>query len=181
MACHYFYDLPVYRLSSDAYCAVRAKHIDKVVFRLGTPDEAALQHRERLNPRVNDGFRDHLQHTYGGCWVFNEIIGYIRLHFLGAQVRGEYFAVAKKRIVRTRTKTFEYRTWKLAPEVAIEEPYGTHEVLTAIHQYIADCRRELPKRVIETSRFDALSPFVDWGSLWTSSAVVRSANPQASG
>lgn len=170
MACRYFYDLPVYRLSSDEYYAARDKYIDEVLFRPGTPDEIPLRQREKLNPRANDGFRDHLQSAYGGCWEFNEIIGYIRLHFLGSQIRGEYFAVAKRRIVRTRTKTLEYRTWKLAPEVDIEQPYGTSEVLDAIHEYIADCRKELPKRFIDTSRFDTIAPFVDWGSLWRSDA-----------
>jgi hypothetical protein len=170
MSCRYFYDLPVYRLSSDAYYAARDGYIDGVIFRPGTPDEAALRQREKLDPRTNDGFRDHLQRAYGGCWEFNEVIGHIRLHFLGSQVRGEYFAVAKKRIVRTRTKTLEYRAWKLAPEVDIKQPYGTQEVLHAIYEYIADCKKELPKRFIDTSRFDPIAPFVDWGSLWRSDA-----------
>ena len=170
MACRYFYDLPAYRLASDAYYAARDRHIDEVIFRPGTRDEAALRQQEKRNPRVNDGFRDHLQRAYGGCWEYNEIIGYIRLHFLGAQVRGEYFAVARKRVVRTRNKILEYQTWKLAPEVDIERPYGTQQVLAAIYEYIADCRKKLPKRFIDTSRFDSLAPFVDWGSLWHADA-----------
>ena len=170
MTCRYFYDLPVYRLSSKAYYAARDKYVDEVLFPPGSPNEAALREREKRDPRVNDGFRDHLQRAYGGCWEFNEIIGHIRLHFLGSQVRGEYFAVARKRIVRTRTKTFEYRAWKLAPEVEIEQPYGTREVLYAVNEYIADCKRELPKRFIDTSRFDSIAPFVDWGALWRSDA-----------
>jgi hypothetical protein len=54
-------------------------------------------------------FLDHLEMRYGGPWNFNEIIGFIRLHFLGSQIRGEYFAVTDltgsfctKRNVRNR-------------------------------------------------------------------------------
>ncbi len=110
--------------------------------------------------------RNHLTEKYGGCWQFNEIIGYIKLDFLGSQIRGEYFAVDRKRIVRTRTKTFEYKTWKLAPEIDIEQPYGTGEVLGAIQRYIQACKAELPKRFIDTSNFDKLAPHIDWGTLY---------------
>jgi hypothetical protein len=157
-----FYDLPVYRLSRDAYYAARDTHIEKVLFRTGTSDEQAMREREKLNPRINDAFRNHLECSFGGCWEYNEIIGYIRLHFLGSQVRGEYFAVLKKRVTKTRTKTFEYKTWKLAPEVDVEHPYGTIEVLQAIRQYIEDCKKEVPRRYIDTSRFEVLAPHVDW-------------------
>lgn len=166
MTINYFFDLPVYRLTADAYYSARSHYIDKVLFRPGSPDEPCLREQDRNNPRDKDWFRDYLGKTYGGCWEFNEIIGYIRLHFLGSQVRGEYFSVNKKRIVRTRTKRLEFMTWKLAPEVEIEPPYGTVEILDAIYQYINDCRREVPARYIDTSKFDTIAPFVDWESLF---------------
>lgn len=166
MASWYFCDLPVYRLPEERYYAERDTFIDQIIFRSGLPDEAILRQRERRDATVNDGIRDHLQRTYGGCWRFNEVIGQIRLHFLGTQVRGEYFAVGKQRIVRTRTKTLEYRTWKLAPEIDIAAPYGNSEVLGAIRQYIADCQKQLPKRFIDTSMFEALAPHVDWAAVF---------------
>ena len=169
MAPWYFCDLPVYRLPEERYYAERDTFIDQIIFRSGSPDEAILRQRDRRDPKVNDMIRDHLQKTYGGCWRFNEVIGQIRLHFLGTQVRGEYFAVGKQRIVRTRTKTLEYRTWKLAPEIDIAAPYGNSEVLGAIRQYIADCQRELPKRFIDTSMFEALATQVNWVAVLSAS------------
>ena len=166
MTCRYFYDLPVYRLRRDEYYAARDKYIDQTLFQPGTPEEPNLRQHENSNPRSNDTFRDHLVRVYGGCWEFNEIIGYIRLHSLGSQVRGEYFAVAKQRIVKTRKKTLECITLKLAPEVDIEPPFGTTEVLTAVQQYIRDCKMELPKRFIDTSNFDKLSPYINWETLF---------------
>jgi hypothetical protein len=158
----YFYDLPVYRLARDAYYKARDEYIDNVLFPPGSPHLAALRAREKDDPNANTAMRDHLERSYGGCWEFNEIIGHIRLHFLGSQVRGEYFAVAKSRIVRTRTKTFEYRTWKLAPEVEIEPPYGQVEILSAVRSYIEDCRRAVPRRFIDTTMFEAVAPHLDW-------------------
>ena len=166
MAWRYFFDLPVYRLPRDKYYEDRNAYIENALFFPGSSDEAYLRQRDKADPHRNDAHRDHLERSYGGCWEFNEIIGYIRLHFLGSQVRGEYFAVAKQRIVRTRTKTLEYRTWKLAPEIDIEPPFGTAEVLSAIRQYIDDCKDEVPKRYIDTSIFDTLAPHVDWGALY---------------
>jgi hypothetical protein len=161
----HFYDLPVYRLAEDRYYAERDAYIEAVIFGPGTPEEAVLRERERRDPRANDLIRGHLQRTYGGCWRFNEVIGYIRLHFLGSQVQGEYYTVGKKRIVRTRAKTLEFCTWKLAAGVEVEAPFGTNEVLAAIRKYIADCRCELPKRVIDSSMFDVLAPHVDWAAV----------------
>src|ERR1035437_4606616 len=97
MACRYFYDLPVYRLPSAEDYSTRSAHIEAMVFQVGTAYEPALRLREKTDPRANDAFSAHLEHIYGGCWEFNEIIGYIRLHFLGSQVRGEYFAAGKRR------------------------------------------------------------------------------------
>ncbi len=57
---------------------------------------------------------EHLNNKYGGTWEFNEVIGHIKLHFLGNQIRGEYWKVNAKRIVKTRSKTLEYATHKLA-------------------------------------------------------------------
>lgn len=125
-----------------------------------------MKQREKDDPRCFITIRDHLVRKYGGCWEFNEIIGYIQLHFLGDQIRGEYFTVDAKKVVRTRKKTLEYKTHKLAAEVDIESPHGTPEILTAIRRYIEGCKAELPYRLIDTENFDTLAPHVDWAALW---------------
>ena len=122
-------------------------------------------------PPLGAGFfinalRSHLEKSYGGAWNYNEIIGYIRLHILGTQIRGEYFAVNKKRILRTRNRQLEFKTWKLAPEVEIQDPFNDTNILAAIYQYIDDCRRELPSRFIDSEVFDGLSGFVNWERLF---------------
>src|SRR4051812_19282331 len=95
-----FLDVPVYRLPLPEYDRQQKAYIKKAFGPMVLPNDAA--------------FRDHLWRVYGGCWRFNEVTAYIRLYFLGGQVRGEYFAIRRKRIVRTRHKQFEYVTHKLA-------------------------------------------------------------------
>ena len=85
---------------------------------------------------------------------------------MGTQVRGEYFAVNKKRLVRTRTKTLEFRTWKLAPEVEIQLPVSRHRILTTVRKYLDDCERELPGRYVDRGPFETLAPHVNWLALF---------------
>lgn len=165
----YFYELPVYRVSEDSYYSARNAFIEENIFHPGEPQEAFKRDFYKKNPDREIQFRDHLEKAYGGCWRFNEIIGYIQLHFLGSQVRGEYYSVSRKRIIRTRKKQFEFQTWKLAPEVEIEPPYGNLEILAAVREYIEDCKKEIPKRVIDTSTFDVVAPFIDWVAIFKKS------------
>ncbi len=162
MSTQYFFDVRVYRLPSERYYRERDEYVDSVLFPIDSPYTQSLREREAADPNCNVAIRDHLQRSYGGCWTFNEVIGQIRLHFLGSQVRGEYFAVRKKRIVRTRTKVLEFQGQKLAPEVEIPHPYTSQGIYFAVLGYLADCRTELPKRYVDTELFEVIGKHVDW-------------------
>jgi hypothetical protein len=146
-----FFDVPVYRLPQDEYNRQLGAFVER-----------------SLHPQLRDNsfMRQHLFDSYGGCWRFNEIIGYIRLYFLGSQVRGEYFAVRRKRQVRTRHKRLEWQTHKLAPEVTIEQPITNMSVAGAVRQYLEDCKRELPRRHVDLSVFEVVASHVCWRDLW---------------
>jgi hypothetical protein len=105
----YFYDLPVYRLPSSQYYDGMNKYVTD------HPEMMGEFYRREPDLKITEDIR--LRKKYGGRWDYNEIIGFIRLHFLGTQIRGEYCAVNAKRITRTRNKVFEYKTHKLAPEI----------------------------------------------------------------
>lgn len=150
----YVYDLPVYRLTEEAYNEQREAWIaDRVARIAGISDERATSFRATL-------FVD-----YGGAWRFNEIIGYLRLHVLGTQIRAEWWRVNATRIVRTRKKQFEERGWKLAAETEIDPPRDSPAILKAIREHLQDCREELKGRHIDVSTFEALAPLVDWAQL----------------
>jgi hypothetical protein len=165
MSICYFYDVTVYRLDEKTYYSKRAIFIDEALFPKHSSDSDALRKRDNDNPRENMGFRDHLGRIYGGCWRFNETIGFIRLHFLGSQIRGDYFSVVRKRIVRTRTKTFEYRTWKLAPEIDLPAHGSNEDIFRTVLEYLSDCRNELPRRYIDAGLLEFIGPYIDWKRL----------------
>jgi len=170
-----FLDIPVYRLPEAAYYSQREKFAENGIEPMlhGLGDQAAnSKHKSMI-----ENAREHLNDVYGGIWRFNEIIGYIRLHFLGSQVRGEYFAVRRKRLARTRHKQFEWVTHKLAPEVEIETPLCDATIEAAVGRYLDDCEREVPRRYIDHSVLDVLKPYIRWYDLWATENPFRPNRP----
>jgi len=157
-----FFDVPVYRLPSERYYNERDAYIDRMIFRPNDKSSPWLREYYKVHRDDYIRFHDHLVHRYGGPWNYNEIVGYIRLHFMGSQIRGEYFSVERKRIVRTRTKIFAHRTHKLAPEISIPAGAGNDDIFRLIKEYLKDCQREVPRRCIDTELLDVIGPYVDW-------------------
>ncbi|QWF69667.1 hypothetical protein KEF85_09785 [Methylomonas paludis] len=157
MNCQYFFDIPVYRLTKEAYEAQRQAYIE------------ANCKTDNIN------LKDYHFNKFGGCWRYNEIIGYIRLHFLGDQIRGEYFRIKAKRITKTRKKTFEFDTWNLAPEIGLTDltpelevsQLTNDQIYSVVKEYIDECRKELSKHsYIDTEVFDNIGEFIDWVGLY---------------
>jgi hypothetical protein len=159
---HYFFDIPVYRIKEDQYYLERDAHLERILY---PPDASWAEELRELHKREPDTARPHIERSFGQ-WIYNEIIGYIRLHFLGDQIRVEYFSVTKKRIVRTRTKIFEYQTWKLARELDVPSDASSKHIYALVKQYLSDCGRQVPKRHIDTTMLDAIGPYVDWRRLY---------------
>ena len=166
MTVRYFFDVPIYRLAEDRYNREREAHIDQMMYPPDSPYSAAMRERDVADPNHGVGVRDHLQRSYGGCWRFNEVIGHIRLYFLGSQVRGEYYGVNRKRIVRTRTRILEYRAWKLASEIEVPFPITSKGVHCTVSKYLEACKAELPGRHIDTELFEAMASYVNWRKLF---------------
>ena len=160
----YFFDVPVYRLPEDKYYREMEQHVDRTLF----PPEDSLSNSLRemdISGAVdNTALRGHIAKKYGGCWLFNEIVGYIRLFFLGSQVRGEYFAIGQQRMHRTRHKIFELKSLKLAPEVEIVDLTSNAAIFSAVLEYLSHCRKELKGRHIDSTSFEEFGRFVDWQS-----------------
>lgn len=174
---NHFLDVPVYRLPERDYYQQRdeftAKHMIPVLRSYG--DEAA---NPKYQPDITRA-REHFIDVFGGIWRFNEIVGYVRLHFLGSQVRGDYFAIRRKRMARTRHKQFEWITHKLAPEVEIEAPVTNATVQAAVRRYLEECKREVPRRYVDLSGFEVLAPHICWYDLWATENPFGPNRPKA--
>jgi hypothetical protein len=107
-----------------------------------------------------------LHRKFGGCWAYNEIIGYIKLHFLGSQIRGEYVGRRSARLYRNGKRQFEYITHKLAPEINIPYSASSERIFQIVRSYLDACKKELPRRHIDTELLETIGPFIDWRRLY---------------
>jgi len=103
MSDKYFFDIPVYRIREEEYYEQRETYISEKLLE-GPLTKKEYEKFYSDNPGLKRKAEDHLIKVFGGPWTFNEIIGYIRLYFTGSQLRGEYWKVDAKRIVKTRKK-----------------------------------------------------------------------------
>lgn len=159
----YFFDIPVYRISPEAYQAIlEAKHAGL---------ETDVHHRflkANLALPVHDRA---LIDSLGGSWMYNEIVGYIRLHLIGSQIRGEYFEKSNLRV--SRKVQFKYKTHKLAPELELPLTKKNADIYSVILQYLQSCKHELPKkRYLDTSIVETIGSLVNWKKLFTALLIV---------
>lgn len=164
-----FLIIPVYRISSEKYYQQREAFVEKHLYNSNNEElnELARQvHKEQPNVKLQSQYI--LRNSYGSVWDFNEIIGYIKLHFVGNQIRGEYWAVKAKRIVKTSKKSFEYKTHKLAAEMTISRDLDNNEIFEVVTQYIDRCRKELKNRYVDDAQLKKIGEFVDWRKLMES-------------
>lgn len=160
-----FFDVPIYRLPEDKYYAEREKYIDKMMYGTDPEERRSKEEFYERNPDNKINFEDHLQKSFGGPWTFNEIIGYIRLYFLGTQIRGELWMVNKKRLVRTRKKLILWQSHNVSYEERIPFSATNEEVFEAILTYLDRAKKEVKGRVIDTAKLEALGKYVDWNGL----------------
>jgi len=165
----YFYDLPVYRLPSSEYYDKMNQYVADHMY-IGSPSlKKMTEDFYQKEPGLKNAADSRLCKKYGGPWDYNEIIGYVRLHFLGTQVRGEYWAVNAKRITRSRKKLFEYKTHKLAPEIDLHWELDSSAIFNRILEYLDMCRKELRDRYIDDENLLRIGPYVNWKSLYEDS------------
>lgn len=161
----FFYDIPVYCLPEDQYYAERDRHVDLNMYGTHPEDRKTRQAFYERNPDNKINFENHLRKSFGGPWIFNEVVGYIRLHFLGAQVRGELWMVDKKRFVKSRKKLILWKSHEVSCEEAFPFTASNEQVYHAILRYLDRVKKELNGRVVDTTLFELTGKFFDWNSL----------------
>jgi hypothetical protein len=160
MSSVYFHDLPIYRVTQEAYRKRQEKVVSAFFERSYAGLSIAAKDRREVLERMNQDYYD--RH---GPWRFNEIVGYVHLYFDGNQVLGAYFETRQKKKVLSRRKVFVWRTHKLAPELDVPRNATNAQVLETILEYVNDCRRELPRRFIDDEWLRTVGPYVDWNAL----------------
>jgi hypothetical protein len=168
-----FFDVPIYRVSQDQFDAEFERFIEKQSE--GMDQKVVAKQKEYLEQnRQEDGLRrDRMLHSFGGPWQFNEIVGHIRLHFLGNQVRGTLWMIDKKRVNRTRKKQFSVLTHKVVAELGIPRRATNQEVYETILKYLNSARKKLRRRFVDTRVFERIGRFVDWNAMREENSLGR--------
>lgn len=162
---NYFYDIPVYRLEKEKYYKELEEYKEVPLFGLNENEIKLKKEFYQKYPDRKILFEEHLNNVFGGTWEYNEIIGYIKLYFVGNQIRGEYFQIDKKRIRKTRTKHFKWETDKLVPEISFYKNQTNEEIFMNICKYLNDCKKELKNRYLDLDNFLKIGKYIDWKSL----------------
>ena len=153
----YFFEIPVYRLSENAYQKEEEK------FLLKFHNKVHLKNG-KVNSNISYNQFKENSCLYRDTWRYNEIIGYIRLYIMGYQIRGEYYQHNVTRIYKTRTKHYKLKTQKLATEITLL--HKTNEnIYQSIVRYINKCNAELVKRYIDVETFYQIGKYIDWNGL----------------
>lgn len=166
----YFMDLPVYRLPEEQYSGDRDAWVETMFQKYRyKPQSPPIPEMEQRLLEIETSARVQLAESYGGAWQYNEVVGYLQLHFVGTQVRAEEYRTKCKKLVRTRRKLFVWNTWNVAPETELPRNGSSTEIYQAILEHVANCRHELPGRFIDSKYLELLGPFVDWAGLLAAS------------
>lgn len=153
----YFAEIPVYRVPHDQYFADRAAFAER-----------ELERQEAMGPfveRLRIQALEHWKENYGGGWRYNEITHFIRLYILGTQIRGELWKTQAKRIVKSRTKKFVQYQGKFVSERELPLSQGNPAISDFISQFLDRWEEKLAPRYVDRSAFQALLPYIDWGTL----------------
>jgi hypothetical protein len=164
-----FFELPIYRTSEEEFYREVQKFIDKQFSNLNDFSKDFLQN----NSEEKLGWEQGQRKEYGSIWEYNDIIGYIKLFFYGTQVRGGYWSVTAKRIVKTNKKDFICKDWSFGPAISVHRENDSLGVCNRIIELIDYFKKELKKRFIDTSKFDAISPYIDWKRLYDEYRLVQ--------
>jgi hypothetical protein len=157
---NFFFEIPVYRLSEEKYYKDMDDHINKhELF------QKSMDPFYQRNPDLKSQYMDYTKKKFGGMWLYNEIIGYIRLCVSGSQILGWYCQNAAKKQCKTRKKQFEYVTYKLTPELDLPWDVNSEDIYLVLLEYLKNCKNELRNRFIDSSNFEKIGPFVDWKKL----------------
>lgn len=156
----HLFDITVYRIPKELYSKQQNDYVKKNIPDYDADELFANVHDDKTKQKINEAsyyFKD-----FGGGWRYNEIIGYLRIHKFGNQIRAEYWQTDAKRIVKTRKKQFIIKSAKLVPEVKIKNTASNDDIKQAIDTCIDRCNGKLSKRHLDLTDYNNLLKHVNW-------------------
>ncbi len=156
----YFYEIPIYR------CNIK-KHTDEFdKERKGFTDFFLRHGGDQLPDHSLQKSIQRFEERQWYPWLYNEIIGYIRIFTCGTQIRGETWFIDAKRIRRDLKRKRLFYFGK-AFEMDVNIGDSSAEIFKLIITEIKNLYKEKPYkgRYIDITLFLNIGPFVDWKGL----------------
>ena len=144
------FELPVYRVSKAKY----NNEYQKFYKKRKTPCFDPLR-EEKVNSA--------LCKTYGGDWEYNDIVGYLKFHKFGNDIRCAYYKGYNKKAVRNGKRSFEIVDDSIL-KITINKSYQNNQIIKEVKEIIKSCKAmdEFKNRFIDTKAFDNMVNFIDW-------------------
>ncbi len=160
---YYFFEIPIYRCSPEQF----RDEQDSIKNSIIEKDKVEYYSNETANT---------LYRLKSYPFDYNETIGWIRLYYLGTQIRGDYYFEKsptppyslKKRITRgIRKKRYEYSG--KAFEINVKYEWTNTEIFNALLKKLKDTnKREQPfkKRFFDLSYLENIGHHVNWKNMF---------------
>jgi hypothetical protein len=171
-----FFDVPVYRLSKEEYESQQKDFIQKELKQCGGK---YAEEAYRRYPELKSKTESDLWENYGGCWLFNEIIGFIRLYFFFSEIRGEYWHTSAQKIVRTRRKVFYPKGNDFGFGECIPHGSSNVEIYKHIGMFLdrVQMGKEFKRRYVDKSVLENIGKHINWNKLIEEQFVREQSEP----
>ena len=156
----FFLDVPVYRCTQEKHTKemeMEKKSLIQFLEQSGVPRENA--------PTAYKKMENHFDRDLWYSWKFNDIIGWIRLFVCSRQIRGEYWWVRSRRIIKRGKKEFHYCGKAFESEEITTE--SSAQIFIILCRLVNQLSKERPfkGRYIDTELLVTLGPYVNWREL----------------
>jgi hypothetical protein len=162
-------DIPVYRLSQDAFTR-ETDEIRHQYVSFDSDDVPPWMSKSELEEKMK-ALSEHFEKVFNRSpeariWKYNEINGYISIRSGSNQVKAEYWFINSKRIGRrTIRKIYEYRG--KAFEIWVKSQDSSIDIFNAIRDEVnlLKKRRPFKGRYIDLESFENIGPYLNWKEL----------------
>jgi len=156
----FFLDIPVYRCTQEKHTKemeMEKRGLIQYLESSGVPRENA--------PTAYLNAENHFDRNLWYSWKYNDIIGWIRLFVCGRQLRGEYWWVTSRRIIKRGKKEFSYCGKAFESEDIISE--DSNQIFSILCGLLNQLSKERPfkSRYIDMELLLTLGPYINWREL----------------
>ena len=157
------FEIPIYRLSNNEFIKELKDEVIK------TARYHSVESMEELFPGKGKSRYERLlseiETEKGYQWKFNEIIGWLTLHYNDNYIFGEIFLNNSKRITKKSRAKIDF--YDLGFKFKIPENESNKNIYESIFNNIKSLEKnsKLKKRYIDTSIFETIGKHINWENL----------------